>query len=315
MQSLANCTGCMASEAIEALRVAGGDLGTALRHELLRLPLDLPLLRTAVVEYCAARGMSAGELAGRRSSPGSSRKVSVAGGSCAWPGSTTAQGLPLATARDGGGTCHTDMDGGTGEQRGRAGGMEEPSASVGPRMQVACAPEGGLPRPSSPRIRFSRMDGVGMEGNLARGAGEGREVGRRADETYVHMRRIFDGAPQPDACMQGVPLAREGQCISLRSVSGSRMFSSRASVRNWLRTSERKYVRATVHCFAALLDPRELLSGFTCTQSIHWVVLRQGSWGPRGTGRLATPQTGGKDHSWARDRSPVLGFVLLLLFQ
>jgi hypothetical protein len=63
---------------MESLRVAGGDLALAIKQELMRVPLNLPLVRSAVLEYCRERGMSAGTLVSKGASPegGNSRKAS-----------------------------------------------------------------------------------------------------------------------------------------------------------------------------------------------------------------------------------------------
>jgi hypothetical protein len=227
MQSLANCTGCTASAAIEALRVAGGDLEMALRHELLRLPLDLPLLRTAVVEYCAARGMSAGELAGRRSNPGSSRKPSDAGLSQPLPApplaaaasaapssevpyrvSTVVQGEAAAMVTDGEpgeDACGTRSDANTRQRqrRGYAAPSLEAAASMSTQPAVAHPLRGVHGATASPGFPPWVGSCPGMEAKTAQDIGKARS-------SQVHTSAEGSSA-QPSVGMQGALPAFQGR--------------------------------------------------------------------------------------------------------
>ena len=99
MQSLADCTGLQTQHAITALRHEGGDLSAAVRKELMRIPLDAPVVRRAVLEYCAARGMSAGTLASRRATPDAcSRRDSERGAPPAAPAAAAALEAAVAAA-------------------------------------------------------------------------------------------------------------------------------------------------------------------------------------------------------------------------
>lgn len=72
LQSLAQCMDISATAAVAALRHANGDLARALRCEALRVPLNTQPLHAALLQYCKERGLSAGVLASKHSSPAAS---------------------------------------------------------------------------------------------------------------------------------------------------------------------------------------------------------------------------------------------------
>jgi hypothetical protein len=82
---MSRCLGISAAEASAAVAASDKHLPTALRRELLRIPLNTDHLHGLVLEYCAERGMSAGALASRHSTPATSRKASAVGGASASP--------------------------------------------------------------------------------------------------------------------------------------------------------------------------------------------------------------------------------------
>ena len=55
--------------ALRALQICGGDAHAAVQQELARVPVDTLAIRHAVVEFCRARGMSAGIMASKPASP------------------------------------------------------------------------------------------------------------------------------------------------------------------------------------------------------------------------------------------------------
>lgn len=78
-QCLSRSVGITPTESAAALAAAGGELDVALRRELLRVPLATEHIRRLVLEYAAARGLSAGTLASRAATPSPSRDASRTG--------------------------------------------------------------------------------------------------------------------------------------------------------------------------------------------------------------------------------------------